>query len=189
MTAAAPHPHFLLNHSSIDTLNTNGFIQIAFVVPNLRDAMDEYTQRLGISPWHLLEHIEQSEGLYRGKSNAIDLSVALGFCGSTMFELIQQHCSTPSVFNAKGFGFHHFGFGTETFDRECRLRKNQGDRMIYSARTPRGGRLAIFDSPSQSPLIEVLEMKEATKVFYHNLHRASYHSEESNIVIERAIKP
>jgi hypothetical protein len=72
--------------------------QIAYVVENLSEAMDNWLNQTSAGPFFLFEHFEFVEPVYRGVSTVLDISIALGYSGELCIELIEQHDERPSVY-------------------------------------------------------------------------------------------
>ena len=154
-------------------------MQVAYVVPDIHQAMKDFSSRLQIGPWFYFEHLPAINQVYRGAPVQLDLAVALGYgSGQMMFELIQQYDATPSVyqeaFERRGYGFHHFGIATRTFEQDVQRHRELGYELIFSAQTPRGNRGAYMDAPPiLGGLIEYIEVTEASEEFYGRMHAAS----------------
>ena len=60
--------------------------------------MLQFTEQLKVGPWFLRERSSFAKQSYRGQPTTVEVSLAMGFAGSTMVELIQQHMtSRPSI--------------------------------------------------------------------------------------------
>ena len=87
-------------------------IQMAFVVPDLDAAINQWLRVQGVGPFHVMRHCAVSNVLYRGTQPVeVDFGVAIAQMGGVQVELIQQYCDTPSAYRdvyARGEGgFHH----------------------------------------------------------------------------------
>jgi hypothetical protein len=156
-------------------------IQVAFTVPDIRQAMESYSRELRIGPWFYFEHLPAVEQIHRGRSVQFDLAVALAYGGPgcrTMYELIQQHDAAPSVYSevieSRGHGFHHYGIATRQFDEDVARHRRRGHELIFSARTPRGNRGAYMEAPEiLGGLIEYIEVTAASEEFYGRMYAAA----------------
>ena len=142
-----------------------GVIQVAFIVDDLQTAVSKYSAALNIGPWFVLEHFEFDWVKYRGQPSDLDVSIALGNSGNMTFELVQQHCGSPSVYNdtrqRRGYGFHHWAIGVEpdnyrsTIDRYLA----QGFELALEAEVGVGGGAAYVDTETElGGMIEVIEV-------------------------------
>ncbi|MFA7440211.1 MAG: VOC family protein [Sphingomonadaceae bacterium] len=137
------------------------FVQSAWIVRDLPKAMDHWTRTYGVGPFFVIAHA-QIEGLrYRGQPSGMDYSGALAFRGAMMIELIQQHDSSPSVYNEAGNQadqfFHHICALTNDFEEHYdRFTKNN----VVAAMEGRFGstRFAYFDTgPTIGCMTELVE--------------------------------
>jgi hypothetical protein len=95
-------------------------IQNAYVVDNLEEAMQRWTDIYGIGPWVILPHVIGQNLTYRGAPADLDFSAAFVQTGEINIELIEQHTDGPSAFRdmfAKGEeGFHHVAIISEDYE-------------------------------------------------------------------------
>lgn len=86
-------------------------IQNAYVVNNLEEAIQRWTDLYGIGPWIILPNVEGSELTYHGEPAELVFSAAFVQCGEINIELIEQHTDGPStfrdMFQPGEEGFHH----------------------------------------------------------------------------------
>ncbi len=144
----------------------NGICQIAYLVPDIQAAMRNYSEALNIGPWLFLEHWRAEDERYLGQPSAFDISVALGFSGSILVELIEQHNDAPSMFKearvSGSYGFHHFAISTQAFEADRERYRQRGYDVIFEAAMPGwlgGGRVNYLDSRSElGGMIELVEM-------------------------------
>jgi hypothetical protein len=101
------------------------FIQSAFVVPDLYEAIEKWHGLKGIGPFYVMKNIVPDKFFYYGAPGYLDMSIALAQCGSMQIELIQQHSDEPTVYTdmyPKGSsGFHHVCHITSNLEREMEV--------------------------------------------------------------------
>src|SRR5262245_57574140 len=121
-------------------------VQFAYTVADISTGMADFAARLRIGPWFLLGPFTASEGLYRGTPSPIRLSLAIGFAGHVMIELIEQHDDERSVYREliaqRGHGFHHWAIGSRGFEADVARYEAMGYPVAFSDRSPRGVRVA-----------------------------------------------
>jgi hypothetical protein len=159
------------------TLSSGEIIQVAYIVEDLHEAMERFTARLGIGPWFVLEHAVPPDALYRSQPTSVDIHAAFGFSGQMQYELIQQLNDVPSVYLAHhakyGYGFHHLGRATTTFDADVEQAKREGREAEFLIRTP-ATRLAYIDNTPDLPgWIELMELTPAFERRYLDMLAAS----------------
>jgi hypothetical protein len=144
---------------------TKGIFQTAFVVEDLDVAIEQFSTRFNVGPWTVLRDVDPEGALYRGEPAQATLHLAFGFADPMTYELIQLVNDAPSVYrdvvNDRGYGFHHFGYGTPAFDEAVAAMQAEGYQAVGSLDTPEI-RLAIFDTRDVLPgMTELIEVKEA----------------------------
>lgn len=142
-----------------------GIMQIAYIVPDLQQAMQFYAEHLGVGPWFVTESFKPIEPHYRGQPTDPDVTIGMSYSGQMNVELIQQRDATPSVYKEleqrSGFGFHHWGVGTRDFDRDLQRYLDRGTEVAFSMTLASGIRLAYLDTTPHLPgMIELIEVDD-----------------------------
>ncbi len=95
------------------------FLQLGHVVDDLLAASAKWASTFGVGPFHVLPVMEQ-RAIYRGEMRSIRMQVAVAQAGPVQIELIQQHSSTPSIFeewsNNGVSAFHQIATITDHYD-------------------------------------------------------------------------
>ena len=90
------------------------FFQLGFVVDDLVEAAGRWASVFGIGPFHLLR--PTSAECTRGDTTSvIELQVGVAQSGPVQIELIQQRCTTPSIF------LDHHGSGRGALHQLCTI--------------------------------------------------------------------
>jgi hypothetical protein len=144
---------------------TKGIFQTAFVVEDLDVAIEQFSTRFNVGPWTVLRDVGPEGAMYRGAPLQATVHVAFGFADPMTYELVQLADDAPSVYrdvvDDRGYGFHHFGYGTPDFDKAVAAMHAEGYQTVSSLETPEI-RLAIFDTRDVLPgMTELIEVKEA----------------------------
>jgi len=152
-----------------------GIMQMAYVVKDIRDAIREWTERLNVGPWFLLEHFTGIDPVYRGQPSRADITLAMSFAGHMNIELIQPNDSHPSVYkeliDKHGHGFHHWGVATADFKNDLKRYEAKGMEVAFRLGVPTGGEVAYLDTHGALPgFVELIEtgpaMERAFGRFY-----------------------
>jgi len=77
--------------------NVGQIVQTAYVVKDIKAAIDWWLQDGKVGPWLLLDSFTGSEQRYRGEPTTADVSIAMAFAGHMMIELIQPRDDKRSV--------------------------------------------------------------------------------------------
>jgi hypothetical protein len=141
---------------------TVGIFQTAFVVEDLDAAMEQFTKRFDVGPWAVFRDAEPVGTLYRGEPAQAVMHLAFGLAGHMTFELVQPADDHPSIYRDvvedRGYGFHHFGYGTTTLDADVAAMVAEGYEAVTNLDTPEI-RLAMFDTRDVMPgLTELIEV-------------------------------
>ena len=100
-------------------------VQTAYVVQDIRAAIDWWIHDGRVGPWFLLDSFTGPEQRYRGQPTKADVRIAMAFAGHMMIELIQPKDTESSVYQEtirqRGYGCHHVGIAVEDVEAEvCR---------------------------------------------------------------------
>lgn len=126
--------------------------QVAYVVPDLDEAMRYWAGTLGVGPFFVFRRVAVEDHVYRGMTGPAPLgSIALANSGDLQIELIQVHDHLPSVWREFGDlvrgGFHHVSAWTTRADFETRRARllAAGVQIIQEGRIAASGvRFAYF---------------------------------------------
>lgn len=144
--------------------------QIAFVVPNIDEAMAYWANVLGIGPFFIKRKLTLANFTYRGIAQASpSISIALANSGAIQIELIQQHDETPSIYleflSANRQGLQHVSSWVtrSEFDSRRAALLQQGYSLAQEGTIPASGtRLAYFDTEQSGGgiIFEMADLKE-----------------------------
>jgi hypothetical protein len=156
----------------------DGIIQIAYVMPDLRAAMTEWTAKLRLGPWFLFSPFKPLTQSYRGGPTDLSTSLAMAYSGHMQYELIEQHNDVPSVYREtvekRGYGFHHWGVSAHDFDKSLAGLKEAGYELAFYAEPDRGIRVAYMDTTADLPgFIELIETGEAVEGLFTMMYQAA----------------
>jgi hypothetical protein len=155
-----------------------GIVQCAYTVSDIDKAMRDFTSRLSVAPWFVLGPFTAPEGQYRGRPTDLNLTLAIGFAGHMMIELIQQHNDVPSVYretiDARGYGFHHWAIASTDFDTDVARYQAMGYAIAFSDRSPSGVRIVYMDTTRDLPgMTEIIELTPALEARYTEMYQAA----------------
>jgi Glyoxalase/Bleomycin resistance protein/Dioxygenase superfamily len=142
-------------------------IQYAYTVPDLAAAIDLYVTRFDAGPWFRRGPFTPPQARYRGEPVSMTISLARCFAGDSMIELVQQHDATPSVFNERPHGFHHWAVGVRDMDAAIARFAGFGYPVAFSDVVPSGARIVYMDATADLPgMIELIEMNAQQESMY-----------------------
>ena len=156
----------------------NGVIQMAYVVADLDAAIREWITKLRVGPWFVLEHFTGVDPVYRGQPSRADVRLAMSFAGHMNMELIQPNNDAPSVYREvierRGYGFHHWGVATWSFDAAVAQYERGGYPLAFRAAVPSGGRVGYMDTTGVLPgFTELIELGGDFEQVFGRFYRAS----------------
>ena len=156
----------------------DGVIQMAYVVADLRAAISQWSTTLRIGPWFVLERFTGDDPVYRGQPSRAEVAIAMSFAGHMNVELIQPNNDAPSVYREvierRGYGFHHWGLATWSFDAAVARYAQAGYPLAFRLAVPSGGRVAYMDTTGVLPgFTELIELGGAFEEVFGRFYRAS----------------
>src|SRR3546814_16452154 len=123
-----------------------GVAQTAFIVPDLRQAIDRWAADMRAGPFFVLPNFLVPGQSYRGEESRADITIAMGFTGHMLIELIQPLDSEPSVYQEtialRGYGFHHLGIACADVDADSRASQSRGYHEAFPPPVPPGRAVA-----------------------------------------------
>lgn len=151
----------------MQSLTNRTVFQNAWVVDDLRSAVDKWIKFYGIGPFYLLEHLDLHDIQYRGAPAELDISVGIAQAGPVQIELIQQFNKGPSAYRdlvPEGqSGFHHVCIYSHDFEADKACFEGAGYPTATQGRTPDGSvQFAYFDTRKDFDVfMEVVTPSEA----------------------------
>ena len=140
----------------------DGVAQTAFIVPDLQEAIHRWVRDMRAGPFFVLPNLLSPGQTYRSEESRADVTLAMGFAGHMMIELIQPLDDNPSVYKEtrklRGWGFHHLGIACADVDAASRDYQARGYTEAYRAAVPTGGEVVYLDNGTGAQLgfIELL---------------------------------
>ena len=147
----------------------NGIAQVAMLVKDLDETVEQYWKAFGIGPWHFYTYGRPlvKKMSYYGKPAEYKMRVALSYFGPMRVELIEaQEGDTvyADFIKEHGYGLHHLGLLVEDMEAALAQAEAAGFKMIMdgSGFGPDGdGHYAYLDTEER--LGAVLELIERPK--------------------------
>jgi Glyoxalase/Bleomycin resistance protein/Dioxygenase superfamily len=127
-------------------------VQIAYIVPDVRAAAQQWVDRVGAGPFYVFDHFELT-ATHRGEPAVLDHSPAFGQWGSVQVELIQLHELEPAAFReAFGggkFGLHHMTWFPDDLDAEGARLEQLGWPCVLDMTGSTGTRALFHDARAE----------------------------------------
>jgi hypothetical protein len=142
-----------------------GVAQTAFVVPDLESAIRRWVADMRAGPFFVLPHFLVPGQTYRGSESTADITLAMGFAGHMLIELIQPLDDQPSVYketiDLRGHGFHHLGMACADVNADSLEYQERGYTEAFRAAVPTGGEVVYLDNGT-GPQLGFLELLPVT---------------------------
>ena len=154
-------------------------IQMAYVVPDVREAINVWVNDMGAGPWFMVEALKGEDPIYRGAPTEASYCLASTFVGDMQIELIGMNDAHPSPFrewvDARGYGFHHVAIGSDDADADVRDYEQRGYETVFRCGTPFGSsRIAFMSAGANSQaMVEITPMVDGLVAFHEMSKEAS----------------
>lgn len=157
---------------------SNGIMQMAYIVKDIRQAIQDWTGKLNVGPWFLLDHFTGDHPVYRGRESKADVAIAMSFAGHMNVELIQPNDTHPSVYreciDTRGYGFHHWGVASADVDADIKRYEAMGMELAFRAGVPTGGDVAYMDTHGAMPgFIELIATNDLMELAFSRFYGAA----------------
>ncbi|MGA5538012.1 VOC family protein [Mycolicibacterium nivoides] len=151
---------------------------MAYVVEDLDKAIQAWVDERGVGPWFTMTGFAGANPVYRGASSKASISVAMTFSGNMSIELILPEDDHPSVWrehiDAHGYGFHHIGRLTTSYDADVERYRSSGQELVFQASLPTGNRLGFIDTSDVLPgYQELVELNDAADAMFTQFYAAT----------------
>jgi hypothetical protein len=155
-----------------------GIMQMAYIVPDIRAAIDRWVTKLNVGPWFLLDSFSGVDPVYRGKPSKADVAIAMSFAGHMNIELIQPNDTHPSVYkeaiDTRGYGFHHWGLASADVDADVARYTELGMEVAFRAGVPTGGDVVYLDARGELPgFVELIPTNALMEEVFGGFQRAA----------------
>ncbi len=142
-------------------------MQLAYVVDSIDAGIEYWTSVMGAGPFYVFPNIKMEGFKYRGQPTDADFSLALGYWGDMQIELIEQHNTSPSIYqawkDAGHQGLHHGCIVVDDIEATRAACVAQGFEILQEGKIPGGGAIYIDTRGGPGTMIELIEMPEGLK--------------------------
>lgn len=113
------------------------YIQIAWVVPDLRAAIAHWSSQAGVGPFFYFDEVVYEAAVYRGVPwKPLRFHAAIAQAGEMQIELIEQLEEGPSMFRdlvpAGESRLHHMSTYTQDFEADLAHYRASGAEVVFS---------------------------------------------------------
>lgn len=112
-------------------------MQIAWVVPDLHAAIDQWARQAGVGPFFYFDDVVYENAVYRGEAwKPVKFHAAIAQAEDMQIELISQLEEGPSMFRELvppgKSGLHHMSTYTENFAADLEHYRAAGAEVVFS---------------------------------------------------------
>ncbi len=166
--------------------------QVAFYVPDAREAAKAHAAAFGSGPYYVADHIPLTMARYRGQPGVFDHTSAYGQWGDVMVEMVQVHSKEPSVFTDLypngGTGFHHIALIVDNLDATMKEFEAMGFAEGFYGEVGPGNGFAMMDATRQfGHFVELYQPSPALLGVYHLVKNASMNFDGKDVVRDFAL--
>jgi len=153
-------------------------VQNGYVVRDLEKAVAHWSEKIGVGPFFLLEHIPFGDVFFRGAPLCLDMSVAIAQWGEIQVELIVQHDSAASIYTEFAArheqGLQHVGVMSASLDGHLERLRGRGIEPVQHGATANGMRFAYVSTDAHpGGMIELIETGPAVEAFFGMVRKAA----------------
>lgn len=166
------------------------FVQIAYHVADLDQAMAAWQRRFGVGPFILRRHIALAQVSYRGRPSTLDISAAHVQAGPIQIELVTQHCDQPSAFRdafaPDEEGVHHVALFPEDHDAMVAHYLDQGFAVVTDLITAQQRGASYVDTRSKlGHMIEIYRVNDSLHALYAAVAEAAENWDGHTLYVEQ----
>jgi hypothetical protein len=154
------------------------FMQLCWVVPDLRAAVDGWVQTCGVGPFFWFDRVTFDDGLYRGKPAPFpEINAAIAYAGDVQIELVCQDNDHPSFWRdtvPKGqWAFHDAALWCKDYDAERAAYTKDGAEVAFEGHRT-GFRACWIDTRSTVGfMIQLIEANPTAEAIFAKIHAAA----------------
>lgn len=154
------------------------FMQVCWVVPDLKVAIDSWVDSAGVGPFFWFESVPFTDGRYRGQPAEFpNVTAAIANAGDLQIELVCQDNDEPGVFRdvfRRGeFGLHHMATICNDYEAERAAYVGAGAELAFEGRAGSSRTSWVDTSPSLGFMIELLEPSATREAFFASIREAA----------------
>jgi hypothetical protein len=155
------------------------FMQMCWVVPDVRAAAKAWSASAGVGPFFLFEHVAFENARYRGQPvvELPDITAAMAQAGEVQIELVSQNDDRRSVFRdvvpAGQTGFHHTALYCTDYDANLSAYTKAGAQVAFSG-LMMGARTCWLDTTATLGfMVELIEASPVADAIFARFRAAA----------------
>ena len=149
-----------------ETFSNKNFMQMCWVVPDLRAAIDSWAGGTGVGPFFWFDGVDCVGGRYRGRAAEFPrVTAAIAYAGEVQIELVEQDNDDPGVFrdlfSAGQSGLHHMALICKDYESERDTYVRAGADLAFEGTIGNSRTCWVDTSATLGFMVELLESSAA----------------------------
>ncbi|HVJ95652.1 MAG TPA: VOC family protein [Acidimicrobiia bacterium] len=171
-------------------LTNPAFMQVCWVVPDLRAAIDAWVAQAGVGPFFWFAGVPCTDAQYRGKPAEFpDITAAIAYAGDIQIELVCQDNDEPSIFRElvarEESGLHHMAVWCRDYEAERDRYRDAGAELVFEGNVG-GSRTSWVDtSRTLGFMVELLEPSPSREAGFAMMRGAAESWDGKNAIVGR----
>jgi hypothetical protein len=138
------------------------FMQMCWVVPDLRSAIDSWVRSAGVGPFFWFDGVDCVGGCHRGKPAAFPkITAAIAYAGELQIELVAQDNDDPGVFRdlfrSGQSGLHHLALICKDYESERDAYVRAGAELAFEGTIGNSRTCWVDTTATLGFMVELLE--------------------------------
>ncbi|MDQ2677717.1 MAG: VOC family protein [Actinomycetota bacterium] len=159
-------------------LPPSNFMQMCWVVPDLRQAIDAWATTSGVGPFFWFDGVPFDDGRHRGvPAEFPEVTAAIAYAGDLQIELVQQDGDQPGVFRDMflpgEFGLHHLAVICQDYEAERDAYLAAGAELAFEGEVASSRTCWVDTSPSLGVMVELLEPSDMRTGWFAHMKKAA----------------
>ncbi|MFI0355042.1 VOC family protein [Actinomadura sp. 9N407] len=164
------------------------FMQMCWVVPDLRTAIDSWVRTAGVGPFFWFDGVPCTDGSYRGRPAEFPaVTAAIAYAGGLQIEVLCQNDDEPSIFSElvpRGrSGLHHTGLIARDYEAERDAYVRAGAALAFEGRIGASRTCWLDTSATLGFMIELLEPSPTREAGFAAMRKAADTWDGTNPII------
>lgn len=152
--------------------------QLAYVVDDLNFAIRQWTSKLCVGPFFVLERVKYLDHEIDGRRTNPIMSLGFAYSGDLQIELVQVHDDEQSVVRSyppsQETGFHHIGILSKDMPADETRLASAGLRRVARGVSEIGVQTSFYHGgPHAGGLLELIRVDDQVTGFFTALKRAA----------------
>ncbi len=167
------------------------FMQMCWVVPDLRAAIDSWVHTTGVGPFFWFDGVPCTDGRYRGRPAEFPaVTAAIAYAGDLQIELVQLDDDERSIFSElvpRGrSGLHHTGLVSRDYEAERDAYLKAGATLAFEGIIGTSRTCWLDTSSTLGFMIELLEPSATRDAGFAAMREAAETWDGTNPIVGRS---